>query len=114
MFNQTNVRLGELRTGAIERVTRTGIKTAAGEHDLDVLVLATGLDAVTGGLTSIDIRGTHGETLKEKWAKGVRAQLGMAAAGVPNLPFVYGPQSPNGFFNGTTFAEGPGEWKRPP
>jgi cyclohexanone monooxygenase len=78
-------------------VTRSGIKTAARELDLDILVLATGFDAVTGGLTSIDIRGTQGETLKEKWARGVRAHLGMAVAGFPNLLFVYGPQKPERF-----------------
>jgi cation diffusion facilitator CzcD-associated flavoprotein CzcO len=110
IFNQHNVSLVDLRTAPIERVTRTGIKTATGEHDLDVLVLATGFDAVTGGLTSIDIRGTQGETLKEKWAKGVRAHLGMAVAGFPNLLFVYGPQSPNAFCNGPTCAEVQGDW----
>jgi cation diffusion facilitator CzcD-associated flavoprotein CzcO len=110
IFNQHNVSLVDLRTAPIERVTRSGIETAAGEHDLDILVLATGFDAVTGGLTSIDIRGTQGETLREKWAKGVRAQLGMAVAGFPNLLFVYGPQSPNGFCNGPTCAEVQGEW----
>jgi cation diffusion facilitator CzcD-associated flavoprotein CzcO len=110
IFNQPNVSLVDLRTNPIERVTPGGIKTAAGEHDLDILVLATGFDAVTGGLTSIDIRGTEGETLKEKWANGVRAQLGMAAAGFPNLLFVYGPQSPNGFCNGPTCAEVQGDW----
>jgi cyclohexanone monooxygenase len=110
IFNQPNVSLVDLRTDPIERVTPGGIKTAAGEHDLDILVLATGFDAVTGGLTSIDIRGTEGETLKEKWANGVRAQLGMAAAGFPNLLFVYGPQSPNGFCNGPTCAEVQGDW----
>ena len=110
IFNQHNVSLVDLRTAPIERVTRSGIRTAAGEHDLDILVLATGFDAVTGGLTSIDIRGTRGETLREKWAKGVRAHLGMAAAGFPNLLFVYGPQSPNAFANGPTCAELQGDW----
>jgi cation diffusion facilitator CzcD-associated flavoprotein CzcO len=110
IFNQPNVSLVDLRTNPIESVTPSGLKTAAGEHDLDILVLATGFDAVTGGLTSIDIRGTEGETLKEKWAKGVRAQLGMAVAGFPNLLFVYGPQSPNGFCNGPTCAEVQGDW----
>jgi cation diffusion facilitator CzcD-associated flavoprotein CzcO len=110
IFNQPNVSLVDLRSTPIERVTRNGIKTAAGEHELDILVLATGFDAVTGGLTSIDIRGTKGETLKEKWANGVCAQLGMAAAGFPNLLFVYGPQSPNGFCNGPTCAEVQGDW----
>ena len=110
IFNLSNVSLVDLRKTPIERVTRSGIKTAAGEHDLDVLVLATGFDAVTGGLTSIDIRGTQGETLREKWAKGVRAHLGMAAAGFPNLLFVYGPHSPNAFANGPTCAELQGDW----
>jgi cyclohexanone monooxygenase len=110
IFNQPNVSLVDLRANPIERVTPRGIKTAAGEYDLDILVLATGFDAVTGGLTRIDIRGTEGETLKEKWAQGVRAQLGMAAAGFPNLLFVYGPQSPNAFCNGPTCAEVQGDW----
>jgi cation diffusion facilitator CzcD-associated flavoprotein CzcO len=110
IFNQPNVKLVDLRSTPIERVTRKGIKTAAGEYELDILVLATGFDAVTGGLTSIDIRGTQGETLKEKWAKGVRAHLGMAVAGFPNLLFVYGPQSPNAFCNGPTCAELQGDW----
>src|SRR6202020_196762 len=110
IFNQPNVSLVDLRKTPIERVTRSGIKTAAGEYELDVLVLATGFDAVTGGLTSIDIHGTQGETLREKWAKGVRAHLGMAAAGFPNLLFVYGPHSPNAFANGPTCAELQGDW----
>jgi cation diffusion facilitator CzcD-associated flavoprotein CzcO len=110
IFNQSNVSLVDLRKTPIERVTRGGIKTTAGEYELDVLVLATGFDAVTGGLTSIDIRGTDGRTLREKWAESVRAHLGMASAGYPNLLFVYGPHSPNAFANGPTAAELQGEW----
>lgn len=110
IFNQSNVSLVDLRNTPIEKVTRSGIKTTAGEYGLDVLVLATGFDAVTGGLTSIDIRGTDGRTLKQKWADGVRAHLGMASAGYPNLLFVYGPHSPNAFANGPTAAELQGEW----
>jgi cation diffusion facilitator CzcD-associated flavoprotein CzcO len=110
IFNQFNVSLVDLRKTPIERVTRSGIETTAGEHDLDVLVLTTGFDAVTGGLTSIVIRGTQGETLREKWTKGVCAHLGMATAGFPNLLFVYGPHSPNAFANGSTCAELQGDW----
>ena len=110
IFNQPNVSLVDLRKTPIERVTHSGIQTTASEHDLDILVLATGFDAITGGLTSIDIRGTQGETLREKWAKGVHTHLGMAAAGFPNLLFVYGPQSPNAFANGPTCAELQGDW----
>jgi cation diffusion facilitator CzcD-associated flavoprotein CzcO len=110
IFNQSNVSLVDIRKTPIERVTRSGIKTTAGAHELDILVLATGFDAVTGGLTSIDICGTEGKTLKEKWADGVRAHLGMATAGFPNLLFLYGPQSPNAFANGPTCVELQGDW----
>jgi len=110
IFNQSNVSLVDLRKTPIERIARNRIKTATGEHDLDILVLATGFDAVTGGLTSIDIQGMGGQTLKEKWAKGVRAHLGMATADFPNLLFVYGPHSPNAFANGPTCAELQGDW----
>jgi cation diffusion facilitator CzcD-associated flavoprotein CzcO len=110
IFNQPNVRLVDLRSTPIERVTPKGIKTAGEEHELDILVLATGFDAITGGLTNIDIRGTQAETLAQKWARGVRTHLGMASAGFPNLLFVYGPQSPNAFANGPTCAELQGDW----
>jgi cation diffusion facilitator CzcD-associated flavoprotein CzcO len=110
IFNQSNVRLVDIRKTPIKRVTRSGIKTTVGAHELDILVLATGFDAVTGGLTSIDICGTEGKTLKEKWADGVRAHLGMATAGFPNLLFLYGPQSPNAFANGPTCVELQGDW----
>ncbi len=75
-----------------------------------MLVLATGFDAVTGGLTQIDIRGTDGVTLKEKWTEGARTYLGFATSGFPNMLFLYGPQSPSGFCNGPTCAELQGEW----
>jgi cyclohexanone monooxygenase len=110
IFNQSNVSLVDLRKTPIEKVTRDGIKTTAAEYDLDILILATGFDAVTGGLTNIDIRGTDGKTLKEKWDDGVRAHLGMASAGFPNLLFIYGPHSPNAFANGPTCAEIQGDW----
>ena len=75
-YNQPNVQLVDLIESPIERVTPTGVKTKDGEVELDILVLATGFDFLTGGLTSIDIRGTNGETLREKWSSGSRAHLG--------------------------------------
>ena len=69
-----------------------------------------GFDAVTGGLTAIDIRGTRGDTLGDKWANGVRTHLGVASHDFPNLLFLYGPQSPSGFCNGPTCAELQGDW----
>lgn len=111
VFNQDNVDLIDVRENPIERVTRKGVVTRDGiEHELDILILATGFDAITGALTSIDIRGTKGTTLKEKWADGVRSHLGFAAADFPNLFWVYGPQSPSAFCIGPVCAELQGEW----
>jgi cyclohexanone monooxygenase len=101
-YNQPNVHIVDLLESPIERVTPTGVKTKDGEAELDILVLATGFDSVTGGLTSIDIRGTNGQTLREKWSSGSRAHLGMASAHFPNLLYIYGPQSPSAFCNGPT------------
>jgi cyclohexanone monooxygenase len=104
-FNRPNVELVDLKETPIERVTPQGVRTSAGEYAADLLVLATGFDAVTGGLTQVDIRGVGGAALKDHWAGGVRTHLGLASAGFPNLLIVYGPQSPAGFCNGPTAAE---------
>jgi cyclohexanone monooxygenase len=70
----------------------------------------TGFDAVTGGLINIDIRGTDGATLREKWTKGVRTYQGLANAGFPNLMVTYGPQAPTAFCNGPSSAEYQGDF----
>jgi cation diffusion facilitator CzcD-associated flavoprotein CzcO len=110
IFNQDNVDLVDLRKTPVERITKDGVVTSAKQYGLDILILATGFDAVTGGLTSIDIRGTDGVSLKEKWASGVRTHLGVATTGFPNMVFIYGPQSPSAFCNGPTCAELQGDW----
>ncbi len=110
VFNRDNVDLVDLKQSPIIGVTPSGIKTSDGEHELDIIILATGFDAVTGGLTSMDIKGVRGETLKEKWANGVTAHLGTATSDFPNLLFIYGPHSPATFCNGPTCAELQGEW----
>ena len=109
-FNQHNVTLVDLKTTPIERITTAGVRTTQNDYDIDLLVMATGFDAVTGGLTSIDIHGRDGTTLKDYWARGVRSHLGLASAGFPNLIYLYGPQSPSGFCNGPTCAEVQGGW----
>jgi cyclohexanone monooxygenase len=110
VFNQDNVRLVDVKENPIQRITERGVLTTDGEvHELDVLILATGFDMVTGGLTQIDIRGTEGQTLAEQWARGVDAHLGSAVHGFPNLLFIYGPLSPAGFSNGPSAAELQGE-----
>ena len=85
VFNQDNVLLVDVREAPIERITPTGIKTRDAEYALDVIIFATGYDAVTGALTRIDIRGTGGQTLQEKFAEGPRTYLGLQSAGFPNL-----------------------------
>ncbi|KAK7464822.1 hypothetical protein VKT23_006028 [Stygiomarasmius scandens] len=72
--------------------------------------MATGFDGLTGAFTNIDIRGTDGTTIKEKWAKGCHTNLGMTVAGFPNMFFTYGPQGPIAFSNGPTCCELQGDW----
>lgn len=109
-FNRNNVTLVDLREQPLEAITVTGVRTAGGHHDLDILVLATGFDAGTGGLTQIDLRGTTGRSLAETWGRGVRTHLGLGVPDFPNLLVLYGPQSPCAFCNGPTCAELQGDW----
>ena len=93
-FNRDNVSLVDLRTDAIEEVTPTGIRTTSGFVELDVLVLATGFDALTGALTRIDVRGRGGRLLRDEWADGPRTYLGVSMVGYPNLFVCVGPGAP--------------------
>ena len=85
VYNQDNVLLVDVREAPIERITPKGIKTRDAEYALDVLIFATGYDAVTGALNRIDIRGKGGQTLKDKFAEGPRTYMGIQSAGFPNL-----------------------------
>ena len=85
VYNRDNVVLVDVREAPIERITPTGIQTRDAEYALDVLIFATGYDAVTGALTRIEIRGTGGQTLQEKFAEGPRTYMGLQSAGFPNL-----------------------------
>lgn len=109
-FNRSNVELVDVRSAPIEAITPTGVRTAAGEYALDVLVLATGFDANTGGLTAIDLRGRGGRSLAEQWSDGVDTHMGMAVHGFPNMLMLYGPQSTTAFCNGPVCAEVQGDW----
>jgi cation diffusion facilitator CzcD-associated flavoprotein CzcO len=94
-FNRDNVSLVDLRRGGIEEVTPTGIRTAQGFVELDVIVFATGFDAMTGALDRIDIRGSEGRRLRDEWADGPRTYLGLQVAGFPNLFSMVGPGAPS-------------------
>jgi cyclohexanone monooxygenase len=115
VVQQPNVEVVNLKKRPILEVTPTGIIVAddnnsTTEIPLDIIILATGFDAGSGSLTKIDIHGITGQTLKEKWAKGTRTQLGISTAGFPNLFFLYGPQSPGAFAIGPAAAEIQGDW----
>ena len=85
VYNQDNVLLVDVRDAPIERITPKGIKTQDAEYELDVIIFATGYDAVTGSLNRMDIRGEGGQTLKDKFAQGPRTYMGISSAGFPNL-----------------------------
>lgn len=94
-FNRDNVALVDVKANPIAQVTPKGIKTADGvEHELDVLIFATGFDAVDGNYTRIDLRGRNGLTIQEKWKSGPTSYLGVANADYPNLFMILGPNGP--------------------
>ncbi|MGH8982739.1 MAG: flavin-containing monooxygenase, partial [Acidimicrobiia bacterium] len=98
-YNRDDVTLVDVRSTPIVEITPTGIRTTADEYDLDVIVFATGFDAMTGPLLGPDITGTGGVALRDKWAAGPRTYLGIATAGFPNLFSVTGPGSPSVLVN---------------
>jgi cation diffusion facilitator CzcD-associated flavoprotein CzcO len=84
-YNRDNVTLVDLRETPIERIMSKGIKTSNREYEFDIIIFATGFDAVTGALTKIDIRGKGGISFKGYWAHGPRTYLGLQTAGFPNM-----------------------------
>jgi cyclohexanone monooxygenase len=110
IFNRDDVTLVDVREAPIEAITPRGLRTAAGEYELDVLVFATGFDAMTGALLGIDVRGRDGASLRAAWADGPRTYLGLATAGFPNLFVVTGPGSPSVLSNMVMSIEQHVEW----
>ncbi len=98
-YNRDNVELIDLLEAPIERVTETGIKTTAQEHELDLIIYATGFDPITGGLNRVDIRGADNKALKDKWHSETTTYLGVLSHGFPNFLMVGGPQSVSGSTN---------------
>ncbi|PWC29044.1 flavin-containing monooxygenase [Teichococcus aestuarii] len=94
-FNRDNVTLVDIKATPIVEITPAGIRTTAGEIPLDIIVFATGFDAMTGPLLAMDIRGRDGVALRDAWAAGPRSYLGLQVAGFPNLFTITGPGSPS-------------------
>jgi cation diffusion facilitator CzcD-associated flavoprotein CzcO len=93
-FNRPNVTLVNIRKTPIERLTATGITTTDGEYPLDIIVFATGFDAITGPLLRMGVRGSGGLALEDAWRDGPDNYLGLAVAGFPNMFTITGPSSP--------------------
>ncbi|HEY3994891.1 MAG TPA: NAD(P)/FAD-dependent oxidoreductase [Mycobacterium sp.] len=109
-FNRPDVTLISVRATPIESVDATGITTSDGHYDLDMIVLATGFDAMTGALAKIDIVGRRGATLRNDWANGPRTYLGLGVDGFPNLFLISGPGAPAVLANMVLHAEAQVDW----
>ena len=93
-FNRDNVTLVDISENPISNITDHSV-VAGEEYDVDILVFATGFDALTGALTRIDIHGRGGELLRDNWEDGPQSYLGLGVHGFPNLFIITGPQSPS-------------------
>lgn len=113
VYNRDNVNLVDIQETPIERITERGIQTSDQEREFDIIVYATGFNAIVGAYDKIDIRGINGVALKDKWANGPSTFLGILVEGFPNLLMPSGPQSgsastnyPRGIQNGVDWCSG--------
>jgi cation diffusion facilitator CzcD-associated flavoprotein CzcO/acetyl esterase/lipase len=110
-FNRSNVTLVNLRREPIKSITPSGIMTDKRTFDLDVIVFATGFDAMTGAITAVHpITGRGGRSLSELWADGPQTYLGLTVSGFPNLFMITGPGSPSVLSNMAVSIEQHADW----
>ena len=109
-FNRENVTLVDLREDPIERFTEASVVTRTGEHPIDMLVLATGYDAISGSMLRLNPKGRGGLSLKDRWKDQFHNYLGLSIAGFPNLFMIHGPGSPGVFYNMPLGAERQINW----
>jgi cation diffusion facilitator CzcD-associated flavoprotein CzcO len=109
-YNRPNVSLVDVRADPIREIIPGGIRCESSDHPLDVIIFATGFDAMTGPLLAFDITGSGGATLREKWAAGPVTHLGLQVAGFPNLFTITGPGSPSVLCNMPTAIEQHVQW----
>ncbi|MEJ2871066.1 NAD(P)/FAD-dependent oxidoreductase [Actinomycetospora sp. OC33-EN08] len=110
-YNRANVSLVDVKADPIAAITPGGVRLESGaEHPLDVLVFATGFDALTGPLLAFDLRGRDGRSLRDAWRDGPHTHLGLGVAGFPNLFTITGPGSPSVLTNMPTAIEQHVDW----
>ncbi|HZQ00138.1 MAG TPA: NAD(P)/FAD-dependent oxidoreductase [Reyranella sp.] len=93
VYNQPNVSLVDIKETPIERITESGLRTTEKEYEFDVIIYATGFDAITGSFDRIDFRGTNGQKLKDRWKGGPKTYLGVQVEGFPNMMMLMGPHT---------------------
>ncbi len=109
-FNRSNVKLVDIKSDPISRITKFGLLTEKNNYEFDALILATGFDAMTGALNKIDIVGKKDQSLSEKWSEGPKSYLGLSVSGFPNLFTITGPGSPSVLSNMLVSIEQHVEW----
>ncbi len=109
-FNRNNVSLVDLKRETIVKITEDGIQTSARHIPLDMIVFATGFDAITGKFLDIDIQGRNGLKLSEAWKEGPKTYLGLQTPGFPNMFSITGPGSPSVLCNMPVPIEQHVEW----
>ena len=109
-YNRKNVELVDIRQSPIQEITPEGIRTEDEEFEFDIIVFATGYDAMTGSFLKIDIRGRDGLALRDKWSEGPKTYLGLQVAGFPNMFMITGPGSPSVLCNMPVAIEQHIEW----
>jgi cation diffusion facilitator CzcD-associated flavoprotein CzcO len=93
VYNQDNVELVDITETPIERITPKGIETSTAEYEFDIIIYATGFDAITGSFDKIDFRGVDGVKLKDRWKNGPQTYLGVMVDGFPNMMMLMGPHT---------------------
>ena len=109
-YNRPNVTLVDLKAAPVERISPLGVCTTQAEYPLDIIVFATGFDAMTGPMLQMDIRGRGGVALRDVWKAGPRNYLGLQVAGFPNLFTIPGPGSPSVLCNMPVAIEQHADW----
>ncbi len=93
------MKLVDIRETPIERITGTGLRVGGVDYEFDMIIYATGFDAITGAFDRIDFQGRNGEKLRDKWADGPHTYLGLNVAGFPNMLTLVGPHNAATFCN---------------
>ncbi len=110
-YNRPNVTLVNLRQEPIKEITASGITTDKRTFDVDVIVFATGFDAMTGAIMAVHpIKGRGGKSLSDVWANGPQTYLGLTVADFPNLFMITGPGSPSVLSNMAVSIEQHADW----